>query len=1699
MNEPEAAAECGQSVLVAAAPYVGPKPFTELERALFFGREREATQLRNKIISTPLTLLYAPSGVGKTSLLQTLVIPRLRELGLHTVLRDHWFDGDPVQALRDELLESLAGEPGTDGLHACASLLGLARRANEAIDGPIVFILDQFEELLTGRVDGDKVEELYTELGALVRSDVEVHIVLAFRQEFLAGLESFKRRVLTAEQSAFRLGYITNEGARAAIQYPAKQWKDPLEWEPDLVDALLTDLSAKTSDSGEAAAALHAGSIELPFLQILCLRLWEEATARGLERIPLCLYRELGGREGITKSYVQGVIGGLSWRQRRVAADVLGYLAPPSGMKVPCTVEDLAARSLRSEREIASILGHLCRHRVVRDRRVGAQHRFELYHDVFTEVLGDWARAHAGKRRLRKRLLKLVGAGALVISLFATFTWMKMWDAEAKADSAALSAARARAELETAIAKQEAALAKAEVAEAKANQAKADARLEEMQRRERIALAEVSGSRPPGDSTQAVLGPRLEPVGSSRAAAKQQGDSTSPDPTVRQTASSSSTEVADARRDRGMQEASRILLEAAKGGGHVTEMQVNRAAIYLWDLSEQYPGSLDKLKDTLKRIEDSFSAGYGVDARAAGLMPTVGDKEKWPLEVTVHPEAGLDTAQMQHQWRVMASSLASMWGIPAPMRVKITRNEAVGKTAPRITVLPQASGGDEDESEAKIVSELEIPSLAQKALVNKSGTMDPRLSRFVEEYGEPVTQLKKRGDWRLVPRWAWPIVNAAGYEASPPEGAWALLLANHMLERPDLVLTTDCVRVLLSNHLEGYTDTVKAALTARGGVTGVRDVLIAIVRLGHGLRDVAWFLDGMADYPADHHTAEDTARYLCGFAARPDASRLQLVPRTQLSREAVDGQSGDADTPSGDIQKKEDFSHVYSECVRWLDVSWQPIRASFGKEAASRIVEGPDGTLTADVLAATKSVRDELEERYGISVPGVSFLIDGDLPDTTFHLTVCRTGYDPVDLADVADADTSSRFAEEFSQRVTEARGMWPTPEDVDWDLVLMPENQEAWIRSRYTPSDIKLLLRAVVASDSTAKANTISHARWLLGSLVFWDYVARDPHDPRELAQYLVGTQAARLDFAAGKREASRAPPVLTDAVGALADDDVDGARATFGSLKLDRNRRLRTVAVRAFPRLYADALWYRGIARLPGPLKVWSSTPLSPAERQRIVQFLSDSDRRIPEETRQLLRLHELWSYDGHGERERAAQLCARLLREAQDASWKPEYKYFLAFLALRAHRRDAEYPLLPPDRLDLTTSLLASAFHQWAGELRSGKAFEELVKKVYTDTRVPRWYWGMLQTLADADSSTSSFWMPYFLGHHLAQGNEEDARKALEYLDRAEKNIPEGRGQDENRAWVNWARVMAHDNLAMYLRGGDEASRHLERESKLLDGLIGVIPEDAEGWPQVGLLTRYQAALVLLDGRSEENLNRAFDMLKEQAGVPGNEYLHTDLWVIHLARLDMDAALLHLENLPKDVRDGADCRMENAMVHLLTARKGYDRAARDYLSVENQYNDNRDYVRMLLYWTRCREGKQQEANRELAARWDDIKRANARWRRLIEKGNVDAWRERLQQGDLCAWREMLIGYYVGALRREDMYAPFATRESFQQSALSRLSIPLCGFRCELYFYDALLQETKGSPPGLVRDLLKKAIDDGKPSYYEYDMARYLLSKRQ
>src|SRR4051794_6648055 len=86
------------------ARYPGAQPFVDddLSRRVFFGREEASRTLAHQILASRLVVVYAKSGLGKTSLLNAGIAQRLRdEASLPLFVRVNDTEHGPVSSVLD--------------------------------------------------------------------------------------------------------------------------------------------------------------------------------------------------------------------------------------------------------------------------------------------------------------------------------------------------------------------------------------------------------------------------------------------------------------------------------------------------------------------------------------------------------------------------------------------------------------------------------------------------------------------------------------------------------------------------------------------------------------------------------------------------------------------------------------------------------------------------------------------------------------------------------------------------------------------------------------------------------------------------------------------------------------------------------------------------------------------------------------------------------------------------------------------------------------------------------------------------------------------------------------------------------------------------------------------------------------------------------------------------------------------------------------------------------------------------------------------------------------------------------------------------------------------------------------------------------------------------------------------------------------
>lgn len=182
-------------------PFPGLLPYSAGYSSVFFGRDEELEALFDKIVNdfrSPVTLLYGPLGVGKTSLIRAALAPRLEQLYDCRLLECQ--AGMPHEAGWIEIFN----QP-PDGDDPGSLLLGAAFGSPVAEQEQRRFILfDQLEELFA-HLDAVKLQHFYRHVRQLLKVSRACGLVFVVREEFFAFLPAFQAEVPELLEKQYRL------------------------------------------------------------------------------------------------------------------------------------------------------------------------------------------------------------------------------------------------------------------------------------------------------------------------------------------------------------------------------------------------------------------------------------------------------------------------------------------------------------------------------------------------------------------------------------------------------------------------------------------------------------------------------------------------------------------------------------------------------------------------------------------------------------------------------------------------------------------------------------------------------------------------------------------------------------------------------------------------------------------------------------------------------------------------------------------------------------------------------------------------------------------------------------------------------------------------------------------------------------------------------------------------------------------------------------------------------------------------------------------------------------------------------------------------------------------------------------------------------------------------------------------------------
>ena len=323
---------------------------------------RSSTALTDQILANRLVVVYAKSGLGKTSLLQAGIAQPLRDDGcIPLFVRVNDMKQGPSRSVLDgvqnsALRQHVEYKPGSE-----VSLWHFFKTAEFWLGDRLltpVLVLDQFEELFTLHAPQTRAGFL-RELGHLIRgirpkvaaelacielltdAAPELRVVISLREDYLGSLEEAADNIPQILDHRFRLTPLTTSAAAEALEGPARVHDQslatlPFAYRPETIQSILAYLTRRTKGS-----LVGMGNYVEPFhLQLICQRveaLVADRQGQGNANVEITL-DDLGGEQGLKatlQNFYRNVIKAIEPQARKKVHRLCEqYLISPEGRRL---------------------------------------------------------------------------------------------------------------------------------------------------------------------------------------------------------------------------------------------------------------------------------------------------------------------------------------------------------------------------------------------------------------------------------------------------------------------------------------------------------------------------------------------------------------------------------------------------------------------------------------------------------------------------------------------------------------------------------------------------------------------------------------------------------------------------------------------------------------------------------------------------------------------------------------------------------------------------------------------------------------------------------------------------------------------------------------------------------------------------------------------------------------------------------------------------------------------------------------------------------------------------------------------------------------------------------------------------------------------------------------------------------------------
>jgi hypothetical protein len=370
-------------------PFKGLKPYEEADKKDFRGRKKETEELFLAVKMNFFTIVFGKSGIGKTSLLNAGLFPKLRDEDyLPIPVRLNYIqEAAPLlaqinQFIRNEiknhqinLQENNENEPAEPIAHG-EPLWKYFSRVRHFDDTYIrqltpVLVFDQFEELFTLGINHRDKDDLIDQLFKMIEhqpsasnNDKVVRIVISLREDYLGDFSELKKKIDLKDPEEFRVIRLNGKQAREIIT------RGGAVKDEKFINDILHRFYPEDADFDEIIPDEKL-EIESIFLSLLCYQLYERQE-QDLTPLPE------KGADKILEKFYDGVINKFP---PKVEKFIENNLLSKGGFRT--------LYPLSKNYRLKIYITQLIEERVLRKEHREGREYVEIIHDVLTPIINE--------------------------------------------------------------------------------------------------------------------------------------------------------------------------------------------------------------------------------------------------------------------------------------------------------------------------------------------------------------------------------------------------------------------------------------------------------------------------------------------------------------------------------------------------------------------------------------------------------------------------------------------------------------------------------------------------------------------------------------------------------------------------------------------------------------------------------------------------------------------------------------------------------------------------------------------------------------------------------------------------------------------------------------------------------------------------------------------------------------------------------------------------------------------------------------------------------------------------------------------------------------------------------------------------------------------------------------------------------------